>query len=55
MQKNSRPYDALSLVAQKVSSDGGAPKGRSRGVAVTECFGSSVAFMAEVSVDDPSI
>lgn len=51
MDKDSRPYDALNLLALKVKWDGGAPEGRSRGVAVTECFGSSVAFMAEVSVN----
>lgn len=51
LEKGSRPYDTLKLLAKKVNWDGGAPKGLSRGVAVTECFGSSVAFMAEVSVN----
>ena len=51
MEKNSRPYDVLSLLAQKVNWEGGASEDLSRGVAVTECFGSAVAIMAEVKVD----
>ena len=51
MEKDSRPHDTLSLLAQKVKWGEAAPEGRYRGVSVTECFGSSVAFMAEVSVE----
>lgn len=51
MEKDSRPYDALNLLAQKVNWGGGGQKGLSRGVAVAECFGSAVAYMAEVAVD----
>jgi isoquinoline 1-oxidoreductase beta subunit len=51
LKKGSRPYDALSLLVNKTGWDGKAPAGRARGVAVTECFGSSIACMAEVSVD----
>ena len=51
IEKDSRPYDALSLLAEKVNWKGGSPKGVHRGAAVTDCFGSSVATMAEVSVD----
>jgi isoquinoline 1-oxidoreductase beta subunit len=51
MEKDSRPHRTLSLLADKAGWGGPAPEGRARGVAVTECFGSSVAQMAEVSVD----
>ena len=51
MVKDSRPHRTLSLLADKVGWGGPVPAGRSRGVAVTECFGSSVAQVAEVSVD----
>ncbi|MBW2466973.1 MAG: xanthine dehydrogenase family protein molybdopterin-binding subunit [Deltaproteobacteria bacterium] len=51
MEKDSRPYSALSLLAEKTGWEGSAPADRSRGVAVGTCFGSSAAHMAEVSVD----
>lgn len=53
IEKDSRPYDALSLLAHKVNWKGTTtPVGHFRGVAVTHCFGSSVACMSEVSVDN---
>ena len=51
MKKDSREFDALKLLADKTNWDGSAPANRARGVAVTKCFGSSVACMAEVSVN----
>ena len=51
IEKDTRPYDALKLLADKAGWDGTAPQGKARGVALTNCFGSSVACMAEVSVD----
>ena len=51
MDKDSRPHRTLSLLADKAEWGGPVPEGRARGVALTECFGSSVAQMAEVSVD----
>ena len=54
IEKDSRPYDALKLLADKTKWDGNAPEGRARGVALAQCFGSSVACMAEVSVDRKS-
>jgi len=50
MEKGSRPYNILSLLAEKGGWNTPVPKGRARGVAVTSCFGSSAAHMAEVSV-----
>jgi isoquinoline 1-oxidoreductase beta subunit len=50
MEKGSRPYNILSLLAEKGGWNIPAPKGRSRGVAVTSCFESFAAHMAEVSV-----
>jgi len=51
MEEGSRSRRTLSLLAEKAGWGGPVPAGRGRGVAVTECFGSSVAHMAEVSVD----
>ncbi len=51
MEKDSRSHRTLSLLAEKAGWGGPVPAGRGRGVAVTQCFGSSVAQMAEVSVD----
>lgn len=51
MNKDSRPHRTLSLLADKAEWGGPVPEGRARGVALTECFGSSVAQMAEVSVN----
>ena len=50
MQKGGRPYTVLSLVAEKGGWNSPVPKGRARGVAVTSCFESFAAHMAEVSV-----
>ena len=52
MKKGGRPYKNLSLLADKAGWDTPLPQGRSRGVAVTSCFESHAAHMAEVSVDD---
>ena len=50
MGKGSRPYKVLTLVAEKGGWNSPVPKGRARGVAVTSCFESFAAHMAEVSV-----
>jgi len=50
MEKGSRPHDALSLLATKCGWDKPLSEGHGRGVAVTDCFGSSAAQMVEVSV-----
>jgi len=50
MEKGSRPYDVLALLAEKGGWNTPIPKGRARGVAVTSCFESYAAHMAEVSV-----
>lgn len=52
MEKGSRPYTVLSLLAEKGRWDSPIPKGRARGVAVVSCFESVVAHMAEVSVGE---
>lgn len=51
MEKNSRPYNILSLVAEKGGWGTPVPQGRARGVAVTSCFESFAAHIAEVSVN----
>jgi isoquinoline 1-oxidoreductase beta subunit len=51
MEKGSRAYNLLSLLAEESEWDAPVPEGRGRGVAVTSCFESFVAHMAEVSVD----
>lgn len=50
MEKGSRPYKVLSLLAEKAGWGSPVPKGRARGVAVVNCFESFAAHMAEVSV-----
>ena len=50
MEKGSRPYNVLSLAAEKGGWNTPVPSGRARGVAVTSCFESFAAHMAEVSV-----
>ena len=50
MEKGSRPYNILSLLAEKSGWDRPVPAGRARGVAVNACFESFAAHMAEVSV-----
>jgi isoquinoline 1-oxidoreductase beta subunit len=52
MQKGSRPYNILSLLAEKGGWNLPVPAGRARGVAVNACFGSFAAHMAEVSVNE---
>ncbi|MDJ0666913.1 MAG: xanthine dehydrogenase family protein molybdopterin-binding subunit [Desulfobacterales bacterium] len=51
MEKGSRPYNILSLLAEKGGWNRPVPNGRARGVAVNACFGSFAAHMAEVSVE----
>jgi isoquinoline 1-oxidoreductase beta subunit len=51
MEKGSRPYNILSLLADKGGWDRPVPTGRARGVAVNACFESFAAHMAEVSVE----
>ncbi len=50
MEKGSRPYNILSLLAEKGGWNRPVPEGRARGVAVNACFESFAAHMAEVSV-----
>jgi isoquinoline 1-oxidoreductase subunit beta len=50
MDKGSRPYAVLSLLATKGGWNQPVPKGRARGIAVAACFESFAAHMAEVSV-----
>jgi len=52
MDKNSRTYHVLSLAAEKGGWNTPVPEGRARGVAVTTCFESFAAHMAEVSVGE---
>ena len=50
MEKDSRPYNILSLLAEKGGWNSPVPAGRARGIAVASCFESFAAHMAEVSV-----
>ncbi|MGD9975252.1 MAG: molybdopterin cofactor-binding domain-containing protein [Desulfatirhabdiaceae bacterium] len=52
MEKDGRPYKILSLLAEKSDWGTPVPEGRARGVAVTSCFESFAAHMAEVSVNE---
>ena len=52
MEKGSRPYNLLSLLAEKGGWNGSVPEGRARGVAVASCFESFAAHMAEVSIGE---
>lgn len=52
MEKDSRPYKILSLLAEKGGWNSPVPKGRARGVAITSCFESFAAHIAEVSVGE---
>jgi isoquinoline 1-oxidoreductase beta subunit len=52
---NPRVLRVLDTVAQMCNWAGGAPAGRGRGVALQESFGSIVAEVAEVSVDDGAV
>lgn len=51
LEKGSRTHRTLSLLAEKANWEPPVAAGRSRGVALGTCFGSSAAHMAEVSVD----
>jgi isoquinoline 1-oxidoreductase beta subunit len=51
MEKGSRIYNLLALLADKGGWAAPAPPGRAKGVAVTSCFESFAAHMAEVSVE----
>jgi isoquinoline 1-oxidoreductase beta subunit len=50
MEKGGRPYDILSLAAEKAGWNRPVPTGRGKGVAVASCFESFAAHVAEVSV-----
>ncbi|MFO7990135.1 MAG: xanthine dehydrogenase family protein molybdopterin-binding subunit [Desulfotignum sp.] len=50
MEKDSRAYNILSMAADKGGWHSPVPEGRARGIAVTACFESFAAHMAEVSV-----
>ncbi|WP_028579220.1 xanthine dehydrogenase family protein molybdopterin-binding subunit [Desulfogranum japonicum] len=52
MEKGSRSYDVLALLAEKGGWNTPVPAGRARGVAVSACFESFAAHMAEVSVGE---
>jgi isoquinoline 1-oxidoreductase beta subunit len=54
MEKDSRPYRTLSLLADKIRWGEAVETGRYQGIAVGSCFGSSAAHMAEISVDRKS-
>ncbi len=51
LPKGSRPYRTLQLLAEKSGWGGPVPAGRSRGVALRSCFGSTAGHVAEVSVN----
>jgi len=51
LPKGSRPYRTLQLLAEKSSWGGAVPAGRSRGIALRTCFGSTAGHVAEVSVN----
>ncbi len=53
--KHPRQLAVLNAVAESCNWAGGAPAGRGRGVALHESFGSIVAEVAEVSVEDGSV
>ncbi len=55
MEKGGRPYNLLSLLAEKGGWGGPAQEGRARGIAVNACFESFAAHMAEVSVDKKGV
>lgn len=52
MEKGSRPYQLLLLLAEKGAWNSPVAQGRARGVALTSCFESFVAHIAEVSVNN---
>ena len=52
MEKDGRPYNILSLLAEKAAWGTPVPEGKARGVAVSSCFESFAAHMAEVSINE---
>lgn len=54
MDPESRSHRTLTLLADKAGWGTPVPEGRGRGIALSSCFGSSAAHMAEVSVDRQS-
>ena len=50
LEKDSRPYKLLVLLAEKGGWNDPIPEGRARGVALTSCFESTAAHLAELSV-----
>ena len=50
LEKGSRPYNILVQLAERAGWNDPLPEGRGRGVAVTSCFESTAAHIAEVSV-----
>ena len=52
LQKSPRHLAALNLAAEKAEWDKKLPKGRYKGIAVHEAFGSYVAQVAEISIDN---
>ena len=50
LEKDSKPYKVLQLLAEQGGWDRPLPQGRARGVALCSCFESVAAHMAEVSV-----
>ena len=50
LERGSRPYSVLSLLAETAGWGSPGPAGRARGVAVAHCFESFAAHMAEISV-----
>jgi isoquinoline 1-oxidoreductase beta subunit len=55
MEKGSRPYNILALLAEKGGWNRPVPAGRARGVGINSCFESFAAHMAEVSVNKKGI
>ncbi|MEJ2483503.1 MAG: xanthine dehydrogenase family protein molybdopterin-binding subunit [Gemmatimonadota bacterium] len=55
LAEHPRPLGVLNLAVEKAGWDSSPPTGRARGVAVHESFGSFVAEVAEVSVEDGQI
>jgi isoquinoline 1-oxidoreductase beta subunit len=51
LEKDTKPYNVLKLLAEKGGWNIPVPQGRARGVALGACFESVAAHMAEVSVD----
>lgn len=54
LEKDSRPYRTLELLAEKSSWGDRPVQGRTRGIALGSCFGSSAGHVAEISVDRQS-